>query len=365
MASLSVAQFGPYPPSMMGGVSTHIRRLHNRLLDLGADSQVFARMTGKSSDPAVIPQHGFHRPLCYFSSALTPGARVRAKIVHCHDYWGHLAPSLTRLMLSGKRVVVTVHDQRDEEKWQTLGPLQFLSSLLLVRQPNVKWIAVSDAIRCQLIDRGVAPNQIVVIPAFLPPQAASENSARLPPEVEKFVETHSPILSIYGFRLWLDKGIDVYGFDMCIKLVKQLKANYPGIGLVISLPCIHLPEYYSALVERVARLGLSENILFHTKPMEEAYPLWKLSDVYLRPTSTDGDAVAVRESLGFSTPVVASDVVPRPVGVHVFQHRDQSAFFGAVSGVLQNRDASRTALMRLPSADRFEDIARVYQGASE
>jgi hypothetical protein len=37
--------------------------------------------------------------------------------------------------------------------------------------------------------------------------------------------------------------------------------------------------------------------------------------VYLRTTRTDGDAVSVREALDAGVPVIASDVVKRPVGV--------------------------------------------------
>jgi glycosyltransferase involved in cell wall biosynthesis len=349
---------------MMGGVSTHIRRLHRRLLKEGAHSQVFARMKGKSRDPGVIVQHGFGRPLCYLSSALCPGYRVDAKIVHCHDYWGHLAPSLNRLLLRGKRVVVTVHDQRDEEKRGSMGLLQLLSSMLLLRQPKVQWIAVSDTVRAQLRNRGVAPDRCFVIPAYLPPDTASQNTDRLPSEIERFAAMHSPLLSVYGYRLWLENGIDVYGFDMCIELVKRLKNQYPKIGLVISLPCIYLQEYYNTLAVRVSRDGLSENILFYTEPMDEAYPLWKASDIYLRPTSTDGDAVAIREALSLGTPVVASDIVSRPQGVNLYHHREQSGFFETVSAVLENRQEIRTSLRRLPSVDRFEDIARIYQTVS-
>jgi len=98
--------------------------------------------------------------------------------------------------------------------------------------------------------------------------------------------------------------------------------------------------------------------------MDEAYPLWKASDIYLRPTSTDGDAVAIREALSLGTPVVASDIVSRPQGVNLYHHREQSGFFETVSAVLENRQEIRTSLRRLPSVDRFEDIARIYQTVS-
>ena len=38
----------------------------------------------------------------------------------------------------------------------------------------------------------------------------------------------------------------------------------------------------------------------------------RLTDVLLKPTNTDGDAISVREALYLGVPVVASDVVERP-----------------------------------------------------
>ena len=41
-------------------------------------------------------------------------------------------------------------------------------------------------------------------------------------------------------------------------------------------------------------------------------PVLRLTDVLLKPTNTDGDAISVREALYLGVPVVASDVVERP-----------------------------------------------------
>ena len=40
--------------------------------------------------------------------------------------------------------------------------------------------------------------------------------------------------------------------------------------------------------------------------------LWENVDLYVRPTSTDGDSVAVREALEAGAQVVTTDVVERP-----------------------------------------------------
>ena len=48
----------------------------------------------------------------------------------------------------------------------------------------------------------------------------------------------------------------------------------------------------------------------------------KHCDLFVRPTSTDGDAVSIREALWLGVPTVASDAVARPAGVATFRSRD-------------------------------------------
>jgi hypothetical protein len=46
------------------------------------------------------------------------------------------------------------------------------------------------------------------------------------------------------------------------------------------------------------------------------------SDIVLRPTNTDGDALTIREGLYLNKSVLASDVVERPKGTLLFRNRD-------------------------------------------
>ncbi len=46
------------------------------------------------------------------------------------------------------------------------------------------------------------------------------------------------------------------------------------------------------------------------------------SDLFVRPTLSDGDAISVREAIAMDTPVVASDVVARPEGTLCFKTGD-------------------------------------------
>ncbi len=49
-------------------------------------------------------------------------------------------------------------------------------------------------------------------------------------------------------------------------------------------------------------------------------------DVYLRPTSTDGQSIAILEALYFNVPVLASDAVPRPQACYKYNYNSKSSF---------------------------------------
>ncbi len=66
----------------------------------------------------------------------------------------------------------------------------------------------------------------------------------------------------------------------------------------------------------------------------ELWPLLKAATVLLRPTTTDCDAVSIREALQFGRPVVASDGVARPEGTVVIVSRDLASFVIATRRVL-------------------------------
>ena len=58
------------------------------------------------------------------------------------------------------------------------------------------------------------------------------------------------------------------------------------------------------------------------------------SDIFVRPTFSDGDAISVREAIELGTPVVASDVVSRPAGTVCFKTGDASDLVSKIESVL-------------------------------
>ena len=69
---------------------------------------------------------------------------------------------------------------------------------------------------------------------------------------------------------------------------------------------------------------------------KELWPLFQRVDLFVRPTLSDGDSVSVREALYFNLPVVASDAVERPMGVHCFKQGDSQDFTETVKVAFQD-----------------------------
>jgi glycosyltransferase involved in cell wall biosynthesis len=357
----SVALVGPYPPPY-GGVSVHVKRLHGRLVALGIPSRVYCQpLLATGREDRVFPaslRFSWHAWLAEH------GWRCPAGIVHFHDGW-HWAPAAWAMLLRGKRVVMTLHNQlAGSVMWEEVSWLERSVSRGLFHHPRVWWVAVSHEVRRQLIEKGVPAERISVAPAYIPPRADADASS-LPAYVREFLAARAPVLSTYAWRLIVDEqGVDVYGFDQCIELIRSLKADFPNVGLAISLPEIANVVYFRDLQARVAAAGIADNVLFVSEPLEDVHLLWQASDVFLRATNTDGDAVAVREALSLRVPVVASDASARPDGVVLFEARNLGALDRAVRQVLAHRAAHVAALQSISIDDNFPPLLELYRATA-
>ena len=358
MDDFSVALVGPYPPPY-GGVSVHIKRLQRRLAALNIRSWVYCQ-------PSTSPSHAehvVHTAIKFSWHAWIPeyAWRCNASIVHFHDGW-YWAPAAWAMVLRGKKVVMTIHDQEaGTVGWRACSWLERRVSGWLFRHPRVWWVAVSQEVRRQLTEKGVPPERITVAPAYIPARDEADASS-LPAYVRDFLSAHSPVLSTYAWKLTIDaQGVDMYGFDQCIELIGALKADFPNIGLGILLPLVADADYFRDLKARIAASGIEENVLFITEALDEVHQLWRASDVFVRATNTDGDAVSVREALNLRVPVVASDASSRPAGVVLFETRNLEAMIRAVREVLTHRAAHVQTLQTISMDDNFPPLLKLYR----
>ncbi|MFT5142185.1 MAG: glycosyltransferase involved in cell wall biosynthesis [Rhodothermales bacterium] len=198
-------------------------------------------------------------------------------------------------------------------------------------------VLVGPHVRQIMIDAGFQlPSNERIEPAFLPPPLGDEEQVMetYGEDGRKFLADHSPLLVIQGSTF--GGTTDLYGSDMAVDALLQLRADYPRLGLIIGRPIkgsAFFQAHCARLADMVDEAGAAAN-MWILDGEREFWPLIKAAHVFLRPTTSDGDSIGVREALFFDIPVVASDVAPRPPGVRLFPSRDNDAFARAIRRVL-------------------------------
>lgn len=151
------------------------------------------------------------------------------------------------------------------------------------------------------------------IPVFIPPLAETTLTGDVLQIVAACKERRRPIVSTNASTYSTDKdGNDVYGIDF---LVGYFSAH-PEYTLLISDPKGAYRQQYPET---------ADNVVFIAQP-HSYYELLKQVDVFVRNTSTDGDALSVKEALSLNVPALCTDSVNRPSGVILFTYSDQESF---------------------------------------
>ena len=127
------------------------------------------------------------------------------------------------------------------------------------------------------------------------------------------------------------------------------------------MPDIGDHDYFSKLKQAIREKNIEDGFLFVTQPLDEIYPIWQKSDIFVRPTSSDGDAVSLREALYLKTPSVASDVVSRPEGTVLFKNRDVADFIARVKMVWDNYDYYKSRMESIEMTSGLSEILKVYR----
>jgi len=156
-----------------------------------------------------------------------------------------------------------------------------------------------------------------LIPAFIPPVSEPPLSDDVKSLISECQKRGMPIVSTNASKTGIDKyRNDIYGIDF---LVDYFSAH-DGFTLLVSDP-------KGGYKEKLG--GGSEKIVFIDKP-HSYFELLKYVDIFVRNTSTDGDALSVKEALYLNKPALCSDVVDRPVGTILFEYSNEVSFAQAL-----------------------------------
>jgi glycosyltransferase involved in cell wall biosynthesis len=186
----------------------------------------------------------------------------------------------------------------------------------------------------------ILPRDVSIESPFLPPDQAREREIlkTYPQELFIFAKEAAPLIVANAFQLSLLNEKDLYGFDMCVHMVRQLKNDFPHVKLVFALAQIGDQNYFERLRKQIANACLQNDVFFLTD-QKELWPLLKRADLFVRPTLSDSFGISIAEALQFGTPAVASDVCIRPEGTMLFRCGDADEFFEKVLQVLHKRES--------------------------
>ena len=256
---------------------------------------------------------------------------LKSDIVHVHT----LAPlpRFLHVLISFflfKRVILTVHSLTlVKSKFDLL----FLKFTILFTN---KTIVVTNEIKEKLNSK-----EDIVLPAFIPPDLEKEEP--LPEDVKLILERHKQQKIVVGnaFRLNIYNGQDLYGTDLLIEVAETIKKNGDNIVIIFIVTTLEVnKEMFFEYQERIKKKGLENHIYLLHKKLSFVN-LIKESNLVVRPTNTDGDALTIREALYLGKPVIASDVVERPQGTILFKNRDSNDLYEKIISFFSKEDASK------------------------
>lgn len=142
---------------------------------------------------------------------------------------------------------------------------------------------------------------------------------------------------------WEHNGKDVYGIDWLLANLDALPSQWKLIVVDPKGEYSISDEDYGG---RVIHIG---------KPIDFISLLRRI-DLYIRPTSTDGNSIAIQEALVIGVPVLASDAVDRPGATLIYKYGDRAHFkkmIGLVGETRMNADKLPSISVYLEECERL------------
>lgn len=251
---------------------------------------------GLSRDPKTGGARKAVLPIfSYILKTAKQAIKLAPNLIHCNTYFPVYPGGMAAHSL-GIPLVVTFHDIYGLKGWVesqrsvAWGFLGHLATTVAAGIPHKKVIAVSPQCKQKLIDIGVKEEKITVIPNGV--DLKLFDSIR----TEK---VRNQVL--YVGRLVDFKHVDwlIEAFAKVLKEVPDAKLKIVGGG----------PER-DMLGELVRKLGLQARVTFTglTPTYEDVTRHYKESEVFVLPSTVEGEAIALKEAMAAGLPLIAMNI---------------------------------------------------------
>lgn len=314
-----IAIIGPYPPPY-GGISVHIERMLKSLPEKDIHFYNTAK-TARYGKPFY--RFWIYLYVLYFFIA-------RYKIIHYHSTSKKIRFLLSLVSFFRRNVYFHLHGASFMD---TIEETTFIAKTIKSLIPYTNFIASNEKIFHSM--SALHPRSIFLYDAFIPPSFNQRDINAFATDVEM---PNSPyIISMVGwFSLY--KNEDLYGFDITLEALDILvNKQHLDLLVIASVNGINDKLLYDNFIAKRASLNLTHNFKLIESTPKEIYPLFLYSHLFIRPTNTDGNSVSIKEALWFETPVIASNVVPRPSESELFENRNAEDLADKIMTMIKNQ----------------------------
>jgi len=336
---MKIAIIGPYPKPY-GGISVHIRNFTLYYLKTHHD-KLKINIYNTSNQKELVDDYDFIkripssrlkinfilRPL----GLIKPLIHFKPDIIHYSGSASWVMRIITLLFSKTLRAksILSIHGAGFKNNIfgkNLVKTLSLTQKIIWVFIKNYNHIVCDNHYQIRNLKvLGYGDSKISLISEFIPPIMREEDYEKIPDYIQNFFTKNQINLYGMGWDANID-GVDLYGIDMMLKLMQQIKLRYNELKIGLTLKLLNVSDKYLEKLNKEITEKSLDNILIIERDIREVYPLIEKADIMIRPTCTDGDSVSIREALYFNTEVITSNAVSRPKGCIVFKNRDQDDF---------------------------------------
>jgi len=360
LAGVCIGIAGPLPPAR-GGITLYVQRLAERLCAAGARVVVLATSEGRDVGPGVVvwPVRSGRMLAVDVARAV---AQQSIDLVHFHTfggYWKDMLPLALLRRVSGVPVVVSQHSIRDDIAARSRGD-QLLTALCVRELTMV--LASGPVVRDKLLAVGGPGDKVTQLTPFIAPPPPQLDAIDWPAPLAELRKTARPLVTSGAGRLVAVGGRDLYGLDVFVDAAARVVRELPDAGFAFVIAHDGDAELLRAALGAVRDHGLERRVVVLVSDLP-AHALWAASDIVVRPTLDDGDAVSIREAMYLGVPCIASDAVCRPPGCATYRNADADDLARAIVAMAAQLPAARAEVAAHRPREAVVDLIDVYRRA--